>query len=167
MSTLGMSKLKALLQHQALRMGSSGSVPPEAVIEAVRKAHPDAIRQVSRELEDGHMHSVLSRLASRRPKDNGNQADMFADYPGVRQLIGMEIERDGRRTVEYKPIGAATLEELDAWLSANRKSSATRRQRERGMVKMLRDLSKAAKGVTTMTVAEAMVLLNAQKKKAA
>ena len=167
MSTLGMSKLKALLQEQALKMGGSGSVPSEVVIEAVRKAHPEAIRAVSRELEDGHMHSVLSRLAGRRPKDKGNQADMFADYPGVRQLIGIEIERDGRRAVEYKRIDVMTLEELDAWLSANRKSSATRRQRERGMVKMLRDLSKAAKGVTTMTVAEAMALLNAQKQKAA
>ena len=163
MSSLGMSKLKALLQDQVLQMGGTGSVSSSAVIEALRKAHPSAIKEVSRELEDGHLHRILSQLAGRRPKQSGNEPDLFSDYSGIHQFIGIEVERDGHRTVEWTSIGAAKLKELASWLSSDRKSSTTRRQRETGMAKMLRDLSKVTKGDTDVTVADAMARRNTQK----
>jgi hypothetical protein len=164
MSTLEMSKLKALLQEQVILLGTKGSVSSDAVINALRKTHPGAIKDVSRELEDAQMHRILSQLANRRPKDQGNEPDLFSDYSGIHQFIGIEAERDGHRSVEWKPIGTATLKELSVWIDSDRKSSTTRRQRESGMVKMLRDLSKAAKGDKDITVAEAMALRSEQKK---
>jgi hypothetical protein len=164
MSTLGMSKLKALLQEQVLLLGGKGSVSSSEVIEAVRKTYPRAIQEVSRELEDGQLHRILSQLANRRPKEKGNEPDLFSDYSGIHQFIGIEIEHDGHRVVEWKPIGTATLKELSSWLESDRKSSTTRRQRETGMVKLLRDLSKVAKGDTNLTVAEAIALRNERKK---
>jgi hypothetical protein len=165
MSSLGMSKLKALLQDQVIQMGGTGSVSSADVIEALRKAHPSAIKEVSRELEDGQLHRILSQLAGRSPKEKGNEPDLFSDYSGVHQFIGIEIERDGHRVVEWKPIGATTLKELSSWLESDRKSSTTRRQRETGMVKMLRDLSKVAQGHTELTVAEALALRTDRKKR--
>lgn len=133
-----------------------GSASSAAVIEAVRKAHPDAIKDASQELEDASMARLLSQLAARRPKDLDGEPDMFADYPGVHQFIGIEVERDGERMTEWKPIGKVTLRELDAWLAADHKTTTTRRQREPGMAKLLRDLSEAAKGRGNITVDAAM-----------
>jgi len=87
---------------------------------------------------------------------------MFADYTGVHQFIGIEIERDGQRLIEWKPIGKVTLRELATWLDSDRKTSTTRRQRNAGMAKMLRDLSKVAKGAKDATVEAAMALRRAQ-----
>lgn len=138
----------------------AASVSSGAAIEAVRKNNPEAIAAASRELEDGMMHRLVSQLATRRPKDS--DGDLFSDYPGVHQFIGIEIERDGRRVTEWKPIGLVTLRELAAWLDGDRKTSSTRRVRNAGMTKMLRDLSKAAKGAKDITVEAAMALREAR-----
>ncbi|MFZ3312041.1 MAG: hypothetical protein WA280_22045, partial [Xanthobacteraceae bacterium] len=116
MSSLGISKLKGLLQEQVLKLGAEGSVSSGAVIEAVRRSHPEAIKAVSLELENGMMLRLISQLAARRPKDQRNTPDMFADYPGVHQFIGIEVERAGERLTEWKPIGKVTLGEFAAWL---------------------------------------------------
>lgn len=157
MSTLEMSKLKGVLESTVNQLGQAGSVSYGAVIEAVRKADPTAISAVTRELEDGMLHRILSQLSTRRPKDNG-QADLFEGY-AVQQFIGIEVERDGRRTVDLILLSKATLNQLAAWLSASRKTRQTRRQRNPGMNKLLRDLSKVAKGQHEMTVETAIKLL--------
>lgn len=145
-----------------IKLGATGSVSSGAVIEAVRNNNPDAIAAVSRELEDSMMHRLVSQLATRRPKDHDGEPDMFTDYSGVHQFIGIEIERDGRRAIEWKPIGQVTLRELAAWLDADRKTSTTRRGRNPGMTKMLRDLSGVAKGAKDITVEAAMALRRAR-----
>jgi hypothetical protein len=161
MSTLEMSKLKSLLQEAVIKLGAEGSVSSAAVIDEVRKNNPKDIDVVSRELQDGMMQRLISQLATRRPKQSDGQPDMFAGYPGVKQFMAIEIERDGQRTVEWKPIEKTTLRELAGWLASERKTSRTRRQRHRGMATMLRDLSKAAKGNQNITVEEAMALKRA------
>jgi len=129
------------------------------VVQSLRKTNPDAIEAVTRELEDGMMHRLLSQVAARRPKAPEGQADLFAGYPGLVQLISIEVIRDGRRTIEVKQLQNATLNELAAWLAQDHRSTMTRRQRKPGMTKLLRDLSKAAKGQMGMSVGKAMNLL--------
>src|SRR5262249_7118029 len=104
MSTLEMSKLKGLLQDAVMKLGAEGSVSSAAVIDEVRKNNLKDIGAVSRELEDGMMHRLISQLATRRPKRHDGQPVMFADYPGIQQFIGIEIERDGQRIFEWKPL---------------------------------------------------------------
>jgi hypothetical protein len=161
MSTLEMAKLKGILQDTVIALGKGNSVSSGAVIEAVRQKDPRVIELVSRQLEDGMMHRVLSQLATRRPKDHDGQPDMFSDYSGIHQFIGVQIKRDGHFTTEWKSIEDATIRELGAWLSTDRRSSSTRRQRERGMAKLFRDASKAANGSMDMTVKAAMALKKA------
>lgn len=130
------------------------------MIEAVRKNNSDLIRRASRQLEDGMMQRLISQLAARRPP-NSDQMDLFAGYQGVHQFIGVEIERDSERTFEWKLLRKSTLRELGLWLSVTRKTPRTRRQRNPGMVKLLRDLSKAANGDLEITVEAAMALKKA------
>jgi hypothetical protein len=163
MSSLAISKLKGLLQEQVLKQdeaGASGS--SAAVIDAVRKAHPAAVKAASLELENGMMARLLSQTAGRRPKDRASEPDMFADYPGVHQFIGVEVERERGRAPEWKPIDKVTLRELSGWLADDHRTETTRRQREPGMTKLLRDLSEAAKGAKDITVGDAMKLRRAR-----
>ena len=159
MSTLEMKKLKGLLQETVIKLSAAGSVSSGAAIDALRKSDAATIQLASHELEDGMMHRLLSQLATRRPKNHDGQPDMFAGYPGLQQFIGIEVTRDGVHALEYKPIEKATLGELAAWLATERKTSVTRRQRNPGMAKLLRDLSKAAKGSKSITVGAAMALM--------
>jgi hypothetical protein len=129
------------------------------VIAALRKSDPEAIEAASRELQDGMMHRLLSQITTRRPKSKEGQPDFFAGYAKLQQIIGVEVVRDGRRSLELKLLEKATLSELAAWLAIDRRSSTTRRQRMPGMAKLLRDLSKAAKGQNSITVERAMALL--------
>ena len=140
--------------------GESGS--SAAVIDAIRKHHPAAIRAASQELENAMMARLLSQLAGRRPKDHAREPDMFADYPGVHQFIGVVVERDGEHHPEWRPIDKVTLDELGAWIADDHRTGTTRRQREPGMAKLLRDLSGAAKGRKDITVGEAMKLRRAR-----
>jgi hypothetical protein len=163
MSSLGMAKLKTLLQEQVLaqdKAGESGS--SDAVIEAVRKADPDAIKAVSLELENGMMKRILSQLAARKPKEVDSEPNMFADYPGVHQFIGVQVERDGETVWEWRPIDHVTLSQFGAWMADDHRTETTRRQREPGMAKLFRDLSSVAKGRKDLTVTEAMKLLRGQ-----
>lgn len=144
-------------QDEAGASGSSG-----AVIEAVRKHHPSAIKAASLELENAMMARLLSQLAGRRPKDHAREPDMFADYPGVHQFIGVLVERDGERAPEWKPIDKVTLGELGGWIADDHRTETTRRQREPGMAKLLRDLSEAAKGKKDITVGDAIRLRRAK-----
>jgi hypothetical protein len=161
MSTSEMSKLRGVLQDTVRQLGQAGSVSSGAVIDAVRTNNPEAIKPVSRQLEDGALHRLLSQLATRSPKDD-NQSAIFADYPGVRQYIGIEIERDGHRTTEWKLLSKATLRELTAWLATERKIIATRRERNPGMAKLLGDLSRVVSS-QDMTVQEALATRAAKK----
>jgi hypothetical protein len=163
MSSLAVSKLKGLLQEQVTRQDKAGeSGSSGAVIEAVRKAHPEAIKAASLEMENGMMARYISQLAAKRPKDLDGTPDMFADYPGVHQFMMIEIERKGASSPEWKPIEKITLGELGDWLAEDRRTETTRRQREPGMAKLLRDLSVVAKGRKDLTVAQAMKLRRAQ-----
>jgi hypothetical protein len=128
------------------------------VIAALRKSDPDVVEAASRELQDGMMHRLLSQLVTRRPNSKEGQPDFFAGYSGLQQIIGVEIVRDGRRSLEWRLLEKATLNEVAAWLAVDHRSTTTRRQRKPGMVKLFRDLSKAAKGQNNMTVGRAMTL---------
>jgi hypothetical protein len=108
------------------------------------------------------MGRILSQLAARRPKDHAREPDMFADYPGVHQFIGVEVEREGAKVSEWKPIDKVTLGELGSWLADDHRTETTRRQREPGMAKLFRDLSETAKGRKDITVAAAMKLRRAR-----
>ena len=108
------------------------------------------------------MARYLSQLAATHPKDLDGAPDMFADYPGVHQFMMVEIEREGASGPEWKPIEQITLGELGGWLAEDRRTETTRRQREPGMAKLLRDLSEAAKGKKEITVGEAMKLRRAR-----
>lgn len=164
MSALEVSKLKSVLQSTVNDLGEVGSVSSATVIEAVRKSDPDLIERASRYLEDGMMHRLLSQLAIRRPS-NGDQAELFGEYTGLHQFIGIEVDRDGQRVTEWKPLGKVTLRELGIWLSKVRKTSRTRRQRNPGMARLLRDLSKAAKGPLDITVETAIAMTEARQSK--
>ena len=62
MSSLGMAKLKTLLQDQVLKRDEAGlSASSGAVIDAVRKENPEAIEAASVELQNSAMTRVLSR----------------------------------------------------------------------------------------------------------
>lgn len=145
-----------------IKLSKSGSVSSGAVIDHLRKSDPDSVKRASRELEDGMMHRLLSQIATRRPNFLDGQSEMFADYPGLRQSIGIDVERDGVRSTEWKPISKLLLSELAAWLAQERKTPLTRRQRNPGMTKLLRDASKAAKGTMNITVEAAMKLKRAR-----
>lgn len=159
MSTLELKKLKSLLQETVVNLGAAGSVSSGAVIAALRKADPDSIEAANRELQDGMMHRLLSQIATRRPKNKDGQADFFAGYSGLQQIIGVDVVRGDHRSTEWKLLEKASLAELSAWLATDHRSIATRRQRKPGMTKLLRDLSKAAKGQHSMSVERAMKLL--------
>ena len=159
MSTLEMKKLKSLLQESAIKLSDKDSVSFGAVIQELRKSDPKAIHAVTQELEDGMMHRLLSQIALRRPKAQEGQLDMFAGYSGLVQLIAINTVRDGRHITEFKQLPKAKLRDLATWLAADRKTTATRRQRNPGMAKLLRDLSKVSKGSDSMTVEQAMKLL--------
>lgn len=168
-----------------------GSAPGRAKVRRPRrtKAERDAARDAKQALEaDARIDADLSRTvdaiaflsrnepliarispmeaeavsANLKKANHDGEPDMFADYTGVHQFIGIEIERDGQRLIEWKPIGKVTLRELATWLDSDRKTSTTRRQRNAGMAKMLRDLSKVAKGAKDATVEAAMALRRAQ-----
>jgi hypothetical protein len=163
MSSLAISKLKGLLQEQVLKQDEAGeSGSSAAVIDAVRKHHPAAIKAASLELENASMARLLSQQAARRPKDLAREPDMFADYPGVHQAIAVQVDRNGKRGPEWKPIDKVTLGELGAWIAEDHRTETTCRQREPGMSKLLRDLSEAAKGRKDITVGEAMKLRRAR-----
>jgi hypothetical protein len=159
-----MSKLKTLLQDQVLKRDEAGlSASSGAVIDALRKENPGAIKDASEELENSAMTRVLSQLAGRRPKDEApDQPQMFSEYAGVRQFIGVEVERQGAKATEWKPIRRVTLGELGSWLSNDHKTETTRRQREPGMTRMFRDLSLVAQGRKDITVSDAMKLRRAR-----
>lgn len=164
MSSLAISKLKTLLQEQVLKQDEAGlSASSGVVIDAVRKANPEAIKAASLELENAAMTRLLSQLAGRRPKDEApNQQSLFADYSGIRQFIGVEVDREGVKATEWKPIRRVTIGELGSWLSNDHRTDLTRRQREPGMAKLLRDLSEVAKGRKDITIGEAMKLRRAK-----
>jgi hypothetical protein len=163
MSSLAISKLNGLLQEQVLKQDEAGASGSSAVvIEAVRKVHPDAVKAASLELENASMARLLSQQAARRPKDLAREPDMFADYSGIRQSIAVQVERDGKRGPEWKPIDKVTLGELGTWMGDDHRTDTTRRQREPGMAKLLRDLSAAARGRKDITVSDAMKLRRAK-----
>jgi hypothetical protein len=164
MSSLAISKLKTLLQEQVLKQDEAGlSASSGVVIDAVRKAHPEAIRAASIELENAALTRILSQLAGRRPKDDSaEQMPMFADYSGIRQFIGVEVEREGTKVTEWKPIRRVTIGELGGWLADDHRTEQTRRQREPGMAKLFRDVSAVANGRKDLTVDEAMKLRRAR-----
>ena len=87
---------------------------------------------------------------------------MFSEYAGIRQFIGVEVDRAGAKATEWKPIRRVTLGELSGWLSADHRTETTRRQREPGMARMLRDLSQIAQGRKDITVGDAMKLRRAK-----
>lgn len=144
-----------------VKLGQEGSISSGKVIAAVRKSTPDAVKLVSEELENLAMHWFFSRIAALTPKDQ-RQIELFADYRGVHQFITVEVERDGQKDTEWKLLSKATLREVGAWLRRDRKKPTTKRVREPGMAKMLRDLSKAAKGKQDITVEAALALKAAQ-----
>lgn len=165
MSSLAISKLKGLLQDQVTKQDEAGdSGSSGAVIEAVRKAYPDAVKAASIELENASMARLLSQLSRRRQKADAeaDQPDMFADYKGIHQFIGVIVEREGVPVPEWKPIKKVTLGELGVWLADDHKTDKTRRQREPGMVRLFRDLSETAKGRKDITVDAAMRLRRAR-----
>ena len=169
MSSLAIQKLDTLLQDQVYKQdkaGASGS--SDAVIEAVRREHPAAIRAASIELENDSMRRRLSRLGARRPnketaeEGEPGEPDMFAGYPGVRPFMRVQIKRDDKTGPEWKPLENITLGEFGAWLAEDRRTETTRRQREPGMAKLFRDLSEVAKGRKDITVRDAMKLRRAR-----
>jgi hypothetical protein len=164
MSSLAMSKLKTLLQEQVLKQDEAGlSGSSGVVIDAVRKGNPEAIKDASQELENAAMVRILSQLAGRRPKDEApDQPQMFSDYSGIRQFIGVDVERDGAKDTEWKPIRRVTLGELGGWLAEDHRTETTRRQREPGMARLFRDLSAVASGRKDITVGAAMKLRRAK-----
>jgi type II secretory pathway component PulJ len=164
MSSLAMAKLKGLLQEQVFKQDAArASGSSAAVIEAVRKAHPEAVEAASLELENATMARMLSHLAARHPnEDESGEPSLFSDYPGVRQFIMVTVERDGESVPEWRPIEHVTLSELGTWIAEDRRTETTRRQREPAMAKLLRDCSEVAKGRKDMTIGEAMKLRRAR-----
>jgi hypothetical protein len=126
------------------------------VITAFRKSNPEEIEAASRELQDAALRKLIGQLATRRPKSKDGQVDLFAGYSSLNQFIGVEVARGDRRLMEWKLLQKATLAEVSAWLAVDRKISASRRQRNPGMTKLLRDLSKAADGQMNTTVEKAL-----------
>lgn len=158
MSKLDVSKLKSLLQQAANERGKRTSFSFDAAIKAVRDSHPEAIECISRLLQDATMHRYLSQMGERRPRVGDDQLELaFAGYSGLRQWIPV-VGEDGQETTEFSLLLKTKLRSIGTWLSAERRSSSTRRQRNPGMAKLLRDLSKAAKGNLDLTVEEAMKL---------
>jgi len=129
------------------------------VIAAVRKSSPQAVTLASQDLEDLAMHWFFSRIAAMAPKDE-RQAELFSDYRGLglHQFITVQVERGGQTQTEWKLLSKATLREVGAWLRRDRKKPNTKRIREPGMAKMLRDLSKVARGNQDVTVEAALAL---------
>jgi hypothetical protein len=152
MSKLDISKLKGLLQQAANDEGRKDSFSFDAVIKAVRKSNPEAIKVVSAILEDATMHRYLSQMGERKPlASDDDQAEMSLDsYAGVRQWIPVGNS-------EFKFIKKAMLRQVNTWLVDDQKRSSTRRQRNPGTAKMVRDLSKAA-GTLDITVEDALAL---------
>jgi hypothetical protein len=151
MSKLDVAKLKGLLQQAANEQGQKGSFSFDAAIKIVRTRNPEAIKKVSVVLEDATMHRYLSQIGERKPRTDDDQAEMsFADYPGVRQWIPVG---EG----EFILVTDATLRQINNWLIDDRKRSSTRRQRNPGTVKMVRNLSKLA-GTMDITVSKALAL---------
>ena len=163
MSSLAVSKLKGLLQEQIAQRAAAGeSGSSAAVIDAVRKANPEAIKAASLEMENAMMARYISQLAIKQPKHLDGAPDMFADYPGVHQFMRVQVQRDGTDGPEWQLIGKVTLGELGEWLGQDRRTKTTRRGREPGMAKLLRDLSDVAKGRKDITVEDAMKLRRAR-----
>jgi hypothetical protein len=159
MSKIELSKLKTLLQETMVNLGQDDFISSEKVIMAVRKNSPETIAAASNDLENFAMHWFFSRIAAMTPKDP-RQAELFADYRGVHQFI--TIERPGQKFPDWKLLSKATLREVGAWLRKDRKKPSTKRVREPAMARMLRDLSRAAKGKLDITVEEAMAIKAAQ-----
>lgn len=140
-----------------VKLGRDGSISSAAVIDAVRKSNPEAVAAASMDLENLAMHWFFSRIAALTPKDN-RQAELFAEYRGLHQFITVEVGRNGQTNIEWKLLAKATLREVGAWLRRDRKKPNTKRVREPGMAKMLRDLSKVARGNQDITVEAALVI---------
>lgn len=164
MSSLAISKLKGLLQDQVSRQDEAGeSGSSAAVIEAVWKHHRKAVEAAAIEYANAMMARLLSQLANRQPgKPKDDQPDLFEGYSRLHQFIGVPVERDGKTEQEWKPLGHVTLGQLADWLAEDHRTDETRRQREPGMAKLLRDLSDTAKGRKDITVDEAMKLRRAK-----
>ena len=158
-----MSKLKTLLQEQVFKQAKAGeSGSSDAVIDAATEANPEAVNDAIQELARGMMKRILSQLAARKPQEIDSEPNMFADYPGVHQFIGVLVERDGETAWEWRPIDNVTVGQLGAWMADDHRTETTRRQREPGMAKLFRDVSATAKGRKDLTVAETLKLRRAQ-----
>jgi hypothetical protein len=157
MSKIDLAKLKTLLQETMVKLGRDGSISSSKVMAAVRKSNPEAVALASEDLENLAMHWFFSRIAAHTPKDT-RQAELFAEYRGLHQFITVEIKSGGKTHIEWKLLSKATLREVGAWLRRDRKKPNTKRVREPGMAKMLRDLSKAARGNQDITVEAALAL---------
>jgi hypothetical protein len=164
MSSLAISKLKGLLQEQVSKQyeaGESGS--SAAVIEAVWKNHPEAVKTAAIEYANAMMARLLSQLANHCPNEQQQaQPDLFEGYSGLHQFIAIPVERDGKTEVEWIPLPKVALGQLAGWLADDHRTETTRRQREPGMAKLLRDLSGAAQGRKDITVEEALKLRRAR-----
>lgn len=164
MSSLAVSKLKGLLQEQVSKQheaGKSGS--SAAVIEAVWKDHPDAVQAAAVEYANSMMARLLSQLANQCPTEQEQaQPDLFEGYSGLHQFISIPVERDGVTALEWVPLPRANLGQLAGWLADDHRTETTRRQREPGMARLLRDLSQAAGGRKDITVEAAMKLRRAR-----
>jgi len=158
MSSLAISKLKGLLQEQVSKQDEAGeSGSSAAVIEAVWRDHPEAVKAAAIEYANAMMARLLSQLANRCPNEQEQeQPDLFEGYSGLHQFIAIAVERDDQTEMEWKPLPKASLGQLAGWLSDDHRTETTRRQREPGMAKLLRDLSEAAKGRKDITVEDAM-----------
>jgi hypothetical protein len=143
-----------------VNLGRDGSISSARVIDAVRKSNPEAVTLASQELENLAMHWFFSRIAALTPKDS-RQAELFAEYRGLHQFITVEGGGDGQASLEWKLLSKATLREVGAWLRRDRKKPNTKRVREPGMAKMLRDLSKAVGGNQDITVEAALAIKRA------
>jgi hypothetical protein len=163
MSSLAISKLKTLLQEQVLKQDEAGeSGSSAAVIEAVWKNHPEAVKTAAVEYANSMMARLLGQLANCNPTHQEAQGDLFEGYSGLRRSISVPVERDGKTEQEWKPLTKATLGQLGSWLSDDHRTDETRRQREPGMAKLFRDLSETAKGRKDLTVEDAMKLRRAR-----
>ena len=140
-----------------VKLGQEGSISSGKVIDAVRKSKPEAVALASEDLENLAMHWFFSRIAARTPKDS-RQAELFSEYRGLHQFITVDGGRDGPTSLEWKLLSKATLREVGAWLRRDRKNPSTKRVREPGMAKMLRDLSKVAGGNQDITVEAALAI---------
>jgi hypothetical protein len=163
MSKLEMSKLKTVLQDETVRLAQTDSVSWDAVIRAARISSPEIFEALGRRLADSAVRKILSQQATRKPQTPASQG-IFAGYVGLHQFIPVLVSRDGKPKIEWKLLEKATLREIGAWLAEEHKSALTRRQRNPGTAKLLRDLSKVPNSLD-MTVEQAAAKLAAAGKK--